>query len=477
VRLTGERLRLGRSGPIQNPGRVLTLSFLILVGVGVLWLRSTERIQPLFLPTPTPTRTAASHAQEGLAYFSAGDLERAIAAYERAVELDPGNAELLAELARIQTYSSALVTAGFLRTERLAAARESADRAVAADPDSSRAHAIRALAYDWSAAADAGSRDQFLSQAESSVTRALQLDHLNPLALAFQAEVLADQQRFAQAYDVAAQAVGLDPSLMDVHRVFATVLESNGLYRQAIDEYQRAAEINPNLTFLYLLIGANYRQLGVRATSTTERASLMELALENFDRAATINEQLGIQDPIPFMAIGRTYLQEGEFIVAARNVERALGLDPGNPQVYGFLGIVYFRARNYESAIPILKCAVEGCSAEETGDLLCVLVFDCEPGSEEAAGHGRQVAATQLNDNTVEFFYTYGSVLTAYAGTAEVPDACDRAERVFDELVAVYGGDPIVSGIVAEGRAICASPGPPPGPPPGTPATSATPTP
>jgi tetratricopeptide (TPR) repeat protein len=161
------------------------------------------------------------------------------------------------------------------------------------------------------------------------------------------------------------------------------------------------------------------------------------------------------------MAIGRTYLQEGEFIVAGRNVEQALAIDPGNAQVYGFLGIVYFRARNYESAIPVLKCAVEGCSAEETGNLLCTLIFDCEPDSEEASQHGRQVAASPLSSETVEFYYTYGSVLTAYAGTREFPEACDRAERVFEELMLIYGDDPIVSGIVAEGRAICASPGVP----------------
>jgi tetratricopeptide (TPR) repeat protein len=461
VRLTGERLRLGRSGVIQRPGRVLAYSVLILMGVGLLWLRSTDRVQPLFLPTPTPTRTAGSFAQEGRAYFSAGDLGKAIEAYQAAVTLDPANAELLAELARIQTYSSALITAGFLRSERLADARQSADQAVQADPDSSLAHATRALVYDWSSSDDLATQDEFLSTAEASATRALQLDSGNPLALAFGAEVLADQQRYAQAADVAARAVALDPSLMDVHRVFASVLERSGLYAQAIQEYQQAAEITPNLTFLYLLIGANYRQLSARATSQAERSSLVELALANFDRAATINEQLGILDPIPYMAIGRTYLQEGEFIVAGRNVEQALAIDPGNAQVYGFLGIVYFRARNYESAIPVLKCAVEGCSAEETGNLLCTLIFDCEPDSEEASQHGRQVAASPLSSETVEFYYTYGSVLTAYAGTREFPEACDRAERVFEELMLIYGDDPIVSGIVAEGRAICASPGVP----------------
>ena len=48
---------------------------------------------------------------------------------------------------------------------------------------------------------------------------------------------------------------------MDVHRVYAYVLESFGQYNQAIQEYDIAISITPNLTFLHLRAGANYRRL------------------------------------------------------------------------------------------------------------------------------------------------------------------------------------------------------------------------
>ena len=453
MRLTGERLRLSRGRGLRL-GRIAFYGALIAAGLTVVWLRGTGQVQPLFLPTPTPTRSALSHAQEGLAHFSTGDLRKAIVSYQRAVELAPDDVEAWFELARIQTYSSASVTTDFLRGERLTEARASADRAVAADPDSSRAHAVRALAYDWSASIedeDRRQREEFLTQAEAEAIRAQQLDPGEPLALAFYAEILADQQRYAQAADVAQQAVARDPTLMDVHRVYGTVLESNGFYRGAIEEYLEAAAITPNLTFLYLQIGVNYRRLRD-----------VDEALFYFDKAAQINDQLGIEDPIPYMGIGRTYLQEGEFIVAARNVEQALRISPGDPFIYGFLGVVYFKGRNYESAIPVLKCAVEGCTARETGDLLCHVIelYSCEEGTEE--DHGRQVVAYPLKSDSVEFYYTYGSVLTAYAGEAGYDTVCQDAEQVFDQLMAVYGDDPVVSEIVAEGRFICGSPGPPP---------------
>ncbi len=48
---------------------------------------------------------------------------------------------------------------------------------------------------------------------------------------------------------------------MDVHRVHAYVLESLGEYALAIEAYDRAIAITPNLTFLYLRAGAGYRRL------------------------------------------------------------------------------------------------------------------------------------------------------------------------------------------------------------------------
>ena len=64
----------------------------------------------VLLPTPTPTRFASSYAEEAVAHFSAGNLQGAIDAYQLATSLEPDNALLWAELARVQTYSSDVLT-------------------------------------------------------------------------------------------------------------------------------------------------------------------------------------------------------------------------------------------------------------------------------------------------------------------------------------------------------------------------------
>lgn len=607
MRLTGERLQLDRGGRHSNPWRVLVYLALIVGGVALLHLEQTGQVEPLFLPTPGPTRSAQSFADEAEVHFSTGDLERAITAYKTATSLEPNSAELWAKLARVQTYSSSLLTTLDARQARLTEARESIDHAIAVEPENAIAHAMRILVFDWSATAevkesigigdkvkvqaireedgrlianiielfeskevgddfgvieeettyifsgeleaktqtewivsgqeieidlrntlirDPNRREEFIIEATTSAVRALELDPDSILAIAFYAELLVDQQKFALAIDNAKAAADALAQIdtpyeyaMDVYRVYGTVLEHLGMYLRAIEEYQKAMNMSPNLTFLHLSIGVNYRQLRDIYT-----------ALDYFDKAAKINQQLGIKDPTPYLAIGKTYQQQGEFFIAAINIERALTIDSGNPEIFARLGRVYFQARNWETAIPVFKCALDGCTGFESGQHLCDLqVFLCvedetdvgQPsffGEVEAmasdswtvAGKkvtitpqteieetievsnivkiavvvnddysitaqdiilsnegdlsvadttalqvGKDVIGMELNPNTLEYYYTYGSVLAAFAGHPDYPGICTDAERIFFKLDAEYGSDPIVSAIIDEGRMIC----------------------
>ena len=78
---------------------------------------------------------------------------------------------------------------------------------------------------------------------------------------------------------------------------------------------------------------------------------MYEQSLEYFDKAVKINEQIGVKDPGPHLSIARTYSQLGEFFIAARNVQTALEYEPTNADIYGQLGVIYFRSRNYEGSI------------------------------------------------------------------------------------------------------------------------------
>ena len=287
---------------------------------------------------------------------------------------------------------------------------------------------FRSLVLDWSATSAAPSQEErqaWLTEAEQAANLAITLDPNNGLALAYYAEVLLDQNQTAQALENARLAVEKSPELMDTHRVYGTVLESLGEYRLAIEEFEKAAEINPNLTFLYIRIGVIYRALKVYDT-----------ALEYFAKAIAINQSNEVEDPLPYIAIAKTYSRDGEFFIAAINGEKAIEIDPYNANTYGQLGDIYVRARNYEGALPVLKCAVEGCTSEENE------VADVS------------VEALELNNTDVAYYYArYGSVLAALSRPGQ--NYCPTALEVMDELRQAYGSDPTLMSIVEENEAIC----------------------
>ncbi len=434
--LQGKEPSFRKTHKKANPYRVLVLLALIVFFFTVLSGIARGDIEPLFMPTPTPTRSTDSFVIEGETHFAAGDLDSAITAFQSATELDPNDTTLFTELARIQTYSSALLTTDAERSERLREALESIDQAKELAPKDSQVLAVRAFVLDWSSnplLVDDETSEDLLNEAESEVVLALQIDNTNTLALAYYAEILVDQTKWNQAQQYIQQAVERAPDLMDVHRIQAYTYETLGEYNLAIQEYELAIDIMPNYTYLYIAVGRVYRFL-----------KLYDQALENFAKAANLNEQLGITDPIPYLAIANTYAQDGEFFVAALNVKQAMSFTPANPEVYGQLGVIYYKSRNYEGSIPALECAIEGCDAEQSCE-----VRECDPEEDPLVS----VEGLPLTGSSVVYYFTYGSVLSGLH--REGDEKCEKALEIFDELRSEYADDPTIMSIVRAGEEIC----------------------
>jgi tetratricopeptide (TPR) repeat protein len=444
--LIGKRPTFHRSQRRSNSYRIMLWLFMIMGGLWLLMGAQRGDIEPLFSPTPTPTRAFRSYIQEAQAYFDAGKIDDpnsqndAIDTYRLALLEDPDNAEVWAELARIQTYSSSLLPTRQQVVARLQDARQAIDRAIEINPDSSNAYAIRALVLDWSApyAEDARDRDRLLTEALDAATRAIQLEPENGMALAFLAEVQLDNQKWSEAERYAERAIQIAPDSMDAHRVYARVLESLGAYRRAIEEYKVAIDLSPNLTFLYIQIGVNYRHLENYVT-----------ALEYFDMAVKINEQLGIKDPLPYIAIAKTYSRTGDFFIAARNAEKALSLDPTQANTYGQLGIIYFKSRNYEYALPALKCAVESCSPEEN-EVVERLAEENPLWEIPQVG----VEGLALDNAEIAYYYAvYGQTLAYLSRPRE--NYCPSALPVLRAVGEKYPDDPSLMSIVNGSEQIC----------------------
>ena len=420
---------------ISGPYRIVALVLVIMMLLFVLRSVNSGAVQPFFMPTLTPTRSFLSYASEGETNFLAGDLNKAIEAYQQALRIDPLNVDLWSELARIQVYSSALLTTDADKRERLEEAVASAEQAIQTQAENSTAYAVKAFSLDWLASAGVvkDESQSLLTQAEQAAVKALQLDNQNTLALAYYAEVLVDQQKWLQADQNIKEAIQRDPSLMDVHRINGYVQESLGNYSEAITEYKRAVEIMPNMTFLYMSVGVNYRKL-----------EQYDLALEYFAMAANINEQLGVFDPIPYLSIANTYVQMGEFFSAGLNARKGLSFRPSDPNVFAQLGIIYFKARNYEGAIPALKCALQGCTAEEACE-----VRQCDSATDPMSA----IEGMPLSDNTVVYYFTYGSVLAGMH--RESNGYCEEAMQILGMVRREFSNDDSVMQTVEESENIC----------------------
>jgi tetratricopeptide (TPR) repeat protein len=436
----------------SNLYRLFILVILIIAGVWFITRLGTGKLRNPLEPTPTSTRTINSLVLEAETQFKAGALNLAIAAYQQAATQEStGDPHVWTELARIQAYSSRLLSNDADRLTRLTEALQSANQAVAMAPDDSDAFAIRSFVLDWNAdpaldplrTGDKKATD-FIFDAEQDAVHALSLNSENPLALAYYAEILVDEQKWNQAELYIKPALELGPQVMDVHRVYGYYLESTSNYRQAIEEYQQALEIYPNLTFLYITIGHNYRTLAFLSTLPAQQSDLYNSARASYAKAIIINDQLKISDPSPYLAIAKTYAQQGQFFAAALNAQKAIELDPTNADLYGQLGDIYKRGRNFETSIIALRCAVEGCDA--TASCQAVLAgSDCV---------GAEVKPLVLNPNSATYYLDLGSVLSAFAPNK--PEYCPEVVSLLTQLKVAYPDNTIITRNADVGLAICA---------------------
>jgi tetratricopeptide (TPR) repeat protein len=174
-------------------------------------------------------------------------------------------------------------------------------------------------------------------------------------------------------------------------------------------------------------------------------------ALEYFDKAASINEQLGVRDPQPYIAIAKTYTQLGQAFVAARNAEKALEFDPTNSDTYGQLGMIYVQAKNYESALPAFQCAIEGCTADKNiiaQDLIKQGLLT------DTLTNTLVVQPLELTNTTIGYYYIrYGSVL-AYLSNKKDGN-CDKSRALMEKLRAKFPDDVDLLSNIQENIDLC----------------------
>jgi tetratricopeptide (TPR) repeat protein len=318
----------------SSPWRILLL--VALIGVALYFNQVVvPATPPLFMPTPTPTRSPESYITDAERYYSEGKLTQSIESYQKAILSDPNNPALYVTLARIQVFAG-----------QYKDAITNTQNALLKNPNNPLAHAVQGWALGFTGDSLA---------AEAAVKKALELDANSALAHAYYAEILLNDgnpEDFNKAADESKRAKDLDPNMLEVHRARGLVLLSAGPDNldTAIDELKAAIAINDKIADLHLNLGFAYRLKGEN-----------DLAVDELLAAYALNPK----DPNIPTEISFAYANEGQFGKGSQYAEDAVKIDPTNPKMHGNLGIMYYRNSQLDKAVPELALAVHGGTMED----------------------------------------------------------------------------------------------------------------
>jgi tetratricopeptide (TPR) repeat protein len=395
--LKGSKWSMNRRTRRSNPWSVIFL--LVLIG-GVVYINQVvvPYVPPLFINTPTATRPPESFVVVAQTLEQQGKYNQAILAYQDAIQADPKNPSNFISLARLQIY-----------TGKYQDAITNTENALLISPNNAMAYALRGWALGLSA--------NYL-EGEGSLNKALALDRNNGIIFAYLAEVqaLEDQagvgtlNTLQKAIDNSRTAVSLAPDALETHRARGLVLEFTQNYADAAREFEAAIAINSNIADLHLALGRNYRAM-----------NLYDKAIEEFSRANSLNPA----DPMPETLISRTYFTVGEFPKAIQFAEQAVKDNPIDPFLYGNLGAIQYRNKDYVGAIANLRLAVRGGTNSD----------------------GKEIKGLPLDYGRVaEYYYTYG---LASARGGDCPEALQISQLLIlgvpNDEDAVYNAGFIVN--------------------------------
>ena len=338
------RIDRGRSRPLfrKEKRRLNTLNTIQLLLVGSLFgivialaaasvFLYKDELQLAALDTigmaPTATPFASELAIEGMAYYQAGDVDRALSLMERAVRQSPNNVNYLYE------YGILLIEGN--RAEEVLAIGE---KIIELAPDDPRGYVLkgRVLMYD-----DPSSAIQI-----TMIGKDVDPDFA-PL-YAIQGVAYTQLGRWQQGIQEGRQAVELAPNDPFVLRAIFTPLVYIGSFEEAVHYLEDAISINPNLTGPYFELAALYRHPAINDPEMAVALYHAILELEPDSAKA-------------YLRLCETYasVDEAQFNVAQRFCETAIDIDPQYGSAYMQRGRIQYVRRNYEGSIESFQMCIE----------------------------------------------------------------------------------------------------------------------
>ncbi len=287
--------------------------------------------QAIALPNNEAAPNLAAQVVLGLAQLrQVGKTDEAIKTFQAAVENPPADAVQNPYLYQARSW---LAMANLAQNDQVGALREG-EAAAQAAPNSALAHGNLALIY-------------FFNNRPSEAVREARLaTTLNPQSVA--AQVALGQALLAQddadgASRSAAQAVALDPKSVQARYLLGVADASRRDYEHASRELNAALQLAPE----FLPAASTLARVYTRMGRNDEAIQLLENLLPDAKNSDAI-----------LAALGETYYEQGKYLQAIENYQKARTQNPGSALYAGGLARVQLDANRLSDAIHSAQDAV-----------------------------------------------------------------------------------------------------------------------
>jgi tetratricopeptide (TPR) repeat protein len=149
---------------------------------------------------------------------------------------------------------------------------------------------------------------------------------------------------YRQAIEDYDRAIEINPDFLDAHNNRGDAYIGLGNYRQAIEDYNRAIEIKPAYADAYSNRGLSYSKLGQ-----------YQLAIEDFNKLIRLKPAYADA----YYSRGNAYGMLGQYQLAIEDFNKVISLKPAYTMVYLNRGAAYARLGNNDLAIDDLKTAAK----------------------------------------------------------------------------------------------------------------------
>ena len=263
------------------------------------------------LPDPAVLALVA----EGDEHFVNNRYEQAMAAYSRAIELDPKHIPAYDGRGRAKyrrrDYSGAIL-----------------------DHTSAIQLGPQAVSLAYRASAYRGAKE--LEKAKADVEEAIRLDRTCVQAHVSSSNVLVDQGLAAEALAEANEAIRLDPKCSLAYNNRGIAYNSQKEHAKAIVDYDEAIRLDPKYASAYSNRGNVYRSQKDYAKAIAEYTEAIRLDAKHV---------------LAYNGRGIAYGNQKEYAKAMADFNEAIRLDPKYASGYGNRGNVYARLKEYSKAV------------------------------------------------------------------------------------------------------------------------------